>query len=271
MAKTQVKPQIVTQNQFPVVTGPVTRPSFIQKYSEADAGKGYSAKAEDSLVPMIRILQSLSPELKPNNDKYIRGAEVGDILLKSALEPLVKAEKGIVVQPCAFEHCWVEWTPRSKGGGFVARYPLNARPETIERPNPENPTKTKLYVKATGNELLDTRYHYVLVDGRPFVIPFSSTGHTVSREWTQLIKNLGLGPAWERKYRLMPKLRTKMENEWYVFSIDVLRDANLVPIYVETEEEYLAGRAFHDAIVSGEKTAEADEVNQEAESNTVPF
>ncbi len=62
-----------------------------------------------------------------------------------------------------------------------------------------------------------------------------------------------------------------MENEWYVFSVDVVRDINLNPIYVETEEEYLAGRAFHDAIISGEKTAEADETNQESESKEVPF
>jgi hypothetical protein len=245
-------------------TLPDTAPTFLAQYREQDAGKGYSSKAEDGIVPFIDILQLLSPQIKKNNEKYIKGAEAGDILVKGSLNPVVKSEEGIVVQPCAFERKFVEWVPRSKGGGFVTRHDVMPA-DAVERPNPEDETRTVWVRKSNGNQLIDTRYHYVLLNGAPYVMAFKSTGHTVSREWTQLMKMLG-GAAFERKYKVTSKLRTKGDNEWYVFGIDVLRDANGTPLFVETEAEYLAGQALCNSVTAGEKTAEA-EAAEEREEN----
>jgi hypothetical protein len=243
---------------------PAAAPAFLSQYREQDAGKGYSTKAEDGIVPFIDILQLLSPQIKKNNEKFIKGAEAGDIYVKGALEPIVGPEDGIQVQPCAFERKWVEWVPRSKGGGFVTRH--DDKPaDAVERPNPEDETRTVWVRSSNGNQLIDTRYHYVLLNGAPYVMAFKSTGHTVSREWTQLMKMLG-GAAFERKYKVTTKLRTKGDNEWYVFGIDVLRDANGVPLFVETEAEYLAGQALCNSVMAGEKTADAETVEERDES-----
>lgn len=230
-------------------------PAYLQQHLEKDHGRGVSLAAEDGIVPFIRIIQQLSPEIKKNHEKFIKGAEVGDIYLKGALDPIVKGDDGIVVQPCAFEKCWVEWVPRSKGGGFVARH--KAKPsDVIEKPNPEDPSKTKLFRRSTGNEVIETRYHFVRHEGAPYVIGFQSTGHTTSREWTNKIKLLAEGGpivAFSRKYKLTTKIKTKNDQEWYLFNI---ADAG----WVESEEEYMAGSAFAAAIESGMKVAEDEEM-----------
>jgi hypothetical protein len=250
----KASPPAVIEKKAPGL--PAAAPAFLSQYREQDAGKGYSSKAEDGIVPFIDILQLLSPQIKKNNEKYIKGAEAGDILVKGSLNPVVKPDEGIVVQPCGFERKWVEWVPRSKGGGFVTRH--DDKPaDTVERPSPEDDSRTILVRKSNGNVITDTRYHYVLLEGAPYVMAFKSTGHTVSREWTQLMKMLG-GAAFERKYRVTTKLKTKGDNEWYVFGIDVLRDANGTPLFVETEAEYLAGQALCNSVTAGEKTAEEE-------------
>jgi hypothetical protein len=255
----KASPPAVIEKKAPGL--PAAAPAFLANYREQDAGKGYSSKAEDGIVPFIDILQLLSPQIKKNNEKFIKGAEAGDILVKGSLNPVVKPDEGIIVQPCAFERKWVEWVPRSKGGGYVGRH--DDKPaDAIERPNPEDETRTVWVRKSNGNQLTDTRYHYVLLNGAPYVMAFKSTGHTVSREWTQLMKMLG-GAAFERKYKVTSKLRTKGDNEWYAFNIDVLRDDKGTPLFVETEAEYLAGQALCNSVSAGEKTVEAEETAEE--------
>jgi len=253
-----------------VTTLASAKPAFLQKYRE-DAGKGYSHDADDSLVPFIDVLASDNcPQLKKNNEKFIKGAMVGDIILKGAIHPILPGAGGIVVQPCAFEKCWVEWVPRIKGGGFVTRH--KDRPaDAVEKPNPEDETRTK-WIRKNGNEVIETRYHYVLHKGQPYVIAFKSTGHQTSREWTNLMKLLSDGgtlPSYAREYRLTPKLRTKMDQEWYVFSVDVLRDKDGEPTFITDEKQYLAGQAFEKAIRSGTKQAAAEDDERETEATDI--
>jgi hypothetical protein len=232
-------------------------PAYLQKYDE-DKGKGYSKAAEDSVVPFIDVCSSTqNPQLNPRHEKYIKGVMLGDILVKGGMPPFVGGQVGIEVQPCAFDKCWVEWVPRTKGGGFVTRH--KDRPaDTVERPSPEDPTKTRFY-RANGNEVIETRYHYVLFNKAPYVMAFKSTGHTVSREWTNMMKLVGEGgeSSFSHKYKLTTKLKTKGQQEWYIFSITPVLDEDGMAAYVP-EAEYLAGQAFEKAVSSGMKVA-ADE------------
>ena len=254
-------------------TIPTAVPSFLQKYGD-DRGKGYSHDAEDSIVPLVILLSDPKcQELDRNNAKYVPGAEVGDIILKGAIHPLIKGNQGIVVQPCYFEKNWVEWIPRSKGAGFVTRHDYNKKPKDArEIPDPMNANRTK-WVRDNGNELVETRYHYVLCGGQPYVVPFKSTGHTVSKEWTNLIRVLSDGnqiPAFSREYRITTKLKRRMEQSWYMFSIDVVRDEKGDPTYIQSEAQYLAGQAFEKAVSSGQKIAETEEETGET-SYEAPF
>jgi hypothetical protein len=232
------------------------KPDYLQKYTD-DKGKGYSNEAADSVVPFLDVCASTqNPQLNPKHEKYIAGIVLGDIMIKGGTPPFVSGQKGLLVQPCAFDKAWVEWVPRIKGGGFVTRY--SERPSTaVERPSPENPARTRIYNPANGNEIIETRYHYVrLENGQPYVMAFKSTGHTVSREWTQQMKLLG-DAAWAHRYRVTTKLKVRGQQEWYIFAITPVLDADGQPAYVD-EATYLAGEALYNSVASGLKTA-ADE------------
>lgn len=237
-------------------SGSVVIPDWMQEYAQEDAGKGYSHAAEDSIIPFISVLQPLSPQLKPKNEKYIKGAEVGDFYVKGALDPIVKGEDGIEFIQAGFDKWWVEWVPRGKGGGYVGRH--KAKPsDTVEKPNPENPEKMKLYRK-NGNEIIETRYHYGLYKGLPYVIGFTSTGHTVSREWTNMIKMVGEGrPVFAHKYHLTTKMRTKNDQEWFVVVPQPVKKGDTAVL--TTKEEYMAARSLEKAVTSGEKVIEAED------------
>ena len=43
------------------------------------AGMGTENLDAGSALPFIRILQDLSPQLKPNKDEYVEGSKAGDL------------------------------------------------------------------------------------------------------------------------------------------------------------------------------------------------
>lgn len=229
-------------------------PAVLKTAMANDAGKGLSTKSEDNIVPLVRLLQALSPACqrsKPSD--YIEGAEPGDILLKGIA--LVKAKDGLVVQPAFFHRAFVEWKPNRSG--FVCQHE-ELPVDTKEVPDPRDNTKNIL-VRANGNIIQETRYHsvFVYLPGRQsplaFVIPFTSTGHTVSKSWMFLMNSISLNgkraPSWSRLYRLVPKLRQKDNNEWFVFEpIDLG--------WVPDEPTYNIGKQLYESFASGEKVAE---------------
>ena len=256
---TEVAPHVPTAPTAPPAAK--AAPAFLQKYQE-DKNKGYSTAAEDRLVPFIRLLQALSPELKPKNEKFVKGAEFGDIYLKNHVQPIIKPETGIRVQPCAYDHCWVEWVPRGKGGGFVERH--KKRPADVEeRPNPEDPTRVKLYRKSTGNEIIETRYQYVRMNGRAYVMSFTSTGHTAWKNWNELMIAVSEGEAaFSHTYKLVPKLNTKGDQEWYQWTVE---DGSWEWV---DEIEYLEGQKFEKSVRDGLKVAENEEGDSDSETES---
>lgn len=103
-------------------------PSFLDEYAERDAGEGVSTSAADNLVPLVYFLQTNSPQVNRREEKYVPGAEPGDIWLKGAPtgSEIVKGEDGLIFQPCFFYRSVGEWVPRGEGGqgggGFVAEH-----------------------------------------------------------------------------------------------------------------------------------------------------
>ena len=78
-------------------------PAHLAGLVEADAGKGVSTASEDNIIPLVYLLQPLSPQCMRGNADQIEGAQPGDIWLRgSAVQEIVSGEKGIVVQPCDF-------------------------------------------------------------------------------------------------------------------------------------------------------------------------
>jgi hypothetical protein len=234
-----------------------------------DSGKGVSHSQDDNIIPLVYVLQALSPAVNKRNPNYVDGAEAGDLLKRNSIhKPLIKGNEGFIFQPCFFDKVWVEWRPNR--GGFAGTHkdrPADAREEeTIVEGKPR-----KQWVRPNGNVLVETRQHVGYADGEPYVIPFSSSGHTVSRTWMQMMNQQfipgtnKIAPSFAKKYRLTTTERTKDSNSWFVIKVEDLGDAG----WVGSKDEYLKGKMLYDAFASGEK--KAADVEEQGGDNSVPF
>jgi hypothetical protein len=195
---------------------------------------GYSDDQADSMVPILGILQDNSGEVKKRHSRHIDGAEAGDLIIRSLGKIIGMADElpPLLVQPCGFDHMWVEWDGEPGEGVPVGQHAFNSMPsDATEQPDPENPDRTN-WVRENGNRLVDTRYHYVNViddDGSvwPVVIPMSGTNHTVSRQWTSIMKRVRhpRNPAkrahsFFRMYSLRTAFKQRGEQSWYNYKIE---------------------------------------------------
>ena len=141
----------------------------------------------------------------------------------------------------------------------------------------------QVWVRPNGNTVVETRQHMGCADGEAYVMPFSSTGHTVSRMWMQMMNQQvipGSGkvaPSWAKCYTLTSTERTKDGNSWYVFKVsDNGKDG-----WVKTKEEYERGRALYEAFAGGEKraaaaedvegTASSSQSTRDSDDDAIPF
>ena len=239
-------------------------PAALATRMQADAGKGVSTAQEDNLVPLIYLLQALSPQVNKRGNDYIDGAEAGSIWLRNSPHPIVNGEVGILFQPCHFHKDWVEWVPRDSGGGLVARYenlPKDAKSVVDDK----NPNKVR-FVTPNGNEVMETRYHagYAILDdgtALPYIIPLTSSGHGISRQWMFMMNSHATAdgsvvPSWARTYRLKTKQRSNAAGTWFTWEVsegDWVNDA-----------AYERGARLFKAFETGTKQADLpQEGNQE--------
>jgi hypothetical protein len=204
------------------------------------AGAGVSTDAADNMVPLIYVLQPLSPQVdRRNAGEFIEGAEPGDIWLRNSAAAIAKGEQGFEFQPCYFYKEFVEWVPRDDGGGFVGRHDFKM---------------------VDGQELILTRYHagYALRDNQvePYIIPFTSTGHTVSRGWMQQMNTQpwslvpgARAPAFAYAYRITTRQRENKQGRWFQIQIGAARE-------LADKESLDRGLALLKAFESGAKRAE---------------
>lgn len=226
-------------------------------------GRGVSRDQNDILIPMARVLQPLSPEVLDGNPARIEGASAGDILIKNAPQPIVKAKDGFLFQPCHFDTAVVEWKLRSQGGGWVARH--DAMPEGVrEAPDPQNPDR-KIMIGPNGTQMVETRYHTGWLISKdknrppmPLAIPFSSSGHSVSRQWMMLmgLKQLGGKPvdSWAIYYEFKTKMMTRNGKSWFVFNISdagPLVDGVRQEMWVQTKDDFNRGKELFDMMERG--------------------
>lgn len=256
-------------------------PDFMEEAAKADQGKGVSTDQADNLVPLIYVLQPLSPQVSRHKpEQYVPGAEPGDIWLKGAPEPIIKGGHeegaGLLFQPVWFGKCVNEWIPRNpdgSGGGFVARhaaYPSDAQEVVTPGEKPGDKPRKKMVNQDRTHEYIETREHagfaITAAGPIPYIIALSSTGHQVSREWMPLMNRKtvptrdGQGgvlraPAWAALYRLTTRLRTRGSQSWFMLQV---ADAGPkgTPLWVD-KEAYLRGKALYEAFASGAKQAAA--------------
>lgn len=134
---------------------------------------------QDVQRPTIRLLQSNSPQIKKRGEKYVEGAEDGDIYVSGTGDLFSESIRIIVV---GYSRNYVEFKSRDVGGGMVGAHPMNpATVEGMER------GKGGAYIADDGNEFIDTMAYYVLYESPsgqwlPARLFFKSTMLTAGRE-----------------------------------------------------------------------------------------
>lgn len=217
-----------------------------------DASKGTEKIGrEDVALPFIRVLQSLSPELSKRNERFVEGAEEGDLLNTVTLE-IYPGEEGVEFIPCFYEKVFNEWVPRDKGGGYVATY--SSREDAYAQSDPEN-------------DVTDTANIYALVSTpeagwQQAVISLTSTKLRSARRLNSLIlmkkreddEGVYTPPSFAYTYRLRT---VETENDKGRFFVTQVEDGRALEVEGENAKEedvqlYLQGKQFYELVEQGD-------------------
>ena len=178
--------EVATKAETAVAIPKELMDSFVE-----DSGAGTeNVGAEDLKIPFVRVIQSGSPEVKKKEDRFIKGAQVGQIFNTVTRQILSNDEDKIAVIPCGYTKKHLEFVPREKGGGFKGEHAPNSEEVlTAVRDKQSN----KDYLK-NGNELVTSAQHYCKVRNpetgtwQSAIIDMKSTGLKVSRQWNTMIQ-----------------------------------------------------------------------------------
>lgn len=235
--------------------GAVTVPDYGEH-----AGSGFEGtKGSDLSVPFLSILQSNSPQVE---NKDPEGAESG-MLFNTVTRELIKGDEGIVFLPCHKEGpIWVEWVPRTKGGGFVGMH----EPESdavkggteIMHPETGKPTRK---LRHGENELIETFYVYGLLldkEGKEptgfAVVSFTSTKIKPYRDWITAMYTLkGKPPIFANRALIKTAKQQNDAGTFYNFRIDPLGQTWAASLIDPNAEAVLLEEAisFRDMVMSG--------------------
>lgn len=249
------------------------------KMMEQDAGKGVSTAMEDNVVPLVYILQALSPQVVKNDPKYVKGATPGSIWFRGT-KTVIDGDEGILVQPVFFSKCVIEWRPDR--GGFVSRHNVDDPkdiPGARQIKNPKDPSKTK-WISKDDNDLVSTREHVVLVHDvldkpTPFVIPMSGSQHSSSRNWMGLMNSKQVpgtdktAPSFAYLYRMKIEARTDGKNNWFGWAIeDAGGEDGGEPMLVQDVAAYKLARKIEGDFMKGVMRAEVADAPDEGGDGT---
>jgi hypothetical protein len=188
---------------------------------EKDARLGGDLGMRDIAIPYLYILQLNSPQVNPDNDKYIEGASAGKFLLTVRDKVFEGRVNGVTVVPCYYERKIMEWIDRDKGGGLVGSYPAE---DPIMKQAKQN--ERGQWILPNGHMLIDTAYHYVLVQDpetmswTQAIMPMKSTALKISRKLNSVVATAvipgttKMAPRFLYKYNLTTVKEQKDTNVW---------------------------------------------------------
>jgi hypothetical protein len=253
--------------------GPVTMVETAPAF-DADAGAGFEgAGREDMAIPFLAILQSGSPQCKRSEGAYIEGAAEG-MLLNTVTGKVIDTHKApLQVIPCAYTRAFVEWRLRENGGGFVREHAPN--PALLDGAIRDEKNRDVL---PNGNQMNDTRTFYVLVldeDGvpSPAVITMTSTQIKKSKQWLMqqnLLKlrgaagNVYTPPMFASTWTVTTVPESNEKGSWMGWKFE-----HAGYLAGPADPLYLAAKAFHTSIASGETRVDMSKANVDPETGEV--
>ncbi len=229
------------------------------------SGAGYEGTdADDFTTPFLGLLQALSPEVAEGS---LEGARPG-MLINTVSKELHDGKVGVFFVPVATQHVFVEWRPREKGGGIVARH--EKRSDFIKELLAKGEFGS--FKTAEGNEVIETFYMFgYLLDsadapepGSPMVISFTSTKIRVYKAImqtlrTHLLPDRSTAPLWAN--RLLVKTVSQKNNKGSFFNFEITPAKGKVgPSLISPTTEdgqpnplLLYGEMLNEQIVTGQR------------------
>lgn len=192
-------------------------------FFQSNAGAGLdNVTAADMLVPRLTLLQSLSPQLKPRDAAFIEGAQLGNICDVGTGEVF---PEGVHFLPVYYRKDYLEWAPRSSGGGLKGTHGPEILDQTTrnERNQPILPN---------GNLIQETAqfYGFNLSAGRRMCfLPMASTQLKKARKWITLAAGEKLkrgdgsefvAPLFYRTYFLNSADESNAQGDWSGWTIE---------------------------------------------------
>ncbi len=170
----------------------------------------------DLIIPNLKIIQSLSNELIPNNTKYNPDVKAGDIY-DSVTKTIFTNAKVIV---CGMLKYYAEWTPEVRGH-LVNKYLENSEvvQNAIKSAHASNSKATNIKLKTpSGNDLQENYGSILIVKNKngtifPEKFTFAKTNFMVGKELNTIIavyQNGGI-PVFDFSTTLV----TNQKGSWY--------------------------------------------------------
>lgn len=243
----------------------------LEIYDFGDAvGAGADVEQSEIGVPFMNLVQSNSTILTDPAVK-IEGAAAG--MLHNTGSGEVKDSYLLV--PAIRTHTYVEWTPRNKGGGFVASRDPNDPivQAAIERGKVKDAEGKERFQTPEGNELVET-FSLFCIELDPeteeplgmVVVPFKSMGIKVYKKQfmnrvCSFMFDTGNGkinpPMCAHRF-VLSSVDESHENYHYKnFKVTFLNDNDLKKSMMGSNHPaYIAGKELHDVIKEGKLKAD---------------
>jgi len=239
----------------------------------------------DLSIPFLNVMQPLSQMVV---EELIDGIKPGD-LVNSVTKEILK--QPVVLQPVHKEEVWVEWIPRTKGGGLVERHDPNSdvvqqvlKANNNSRIPPKDAEGKRPPFKmpnGSGNDLIETYYVYNLIMDENgvategyCVLSFSSTKIRVQKDWmTAMFTQKGRPPMFANRTRCSTVKEKREAGSSFNFSMQPLnatwRESLIVPdeagmkLLVEAKE-------FREMILSGLAMPDMEGASSEGGTDSSP-
>jgi hypothetical protein len=235
-------------------------------------GQGVSTAKADNIVPQIKTLQPLSPEVTAGRGRP------GDLLVGDTAVP---AAEGIWFQPAFHESVWFEFTPREQGGGFVKSHGEVEVDDGGEELPPAGAKRVKgaawRYRFENGNECVHYRQWSGLLwhakQPYPYAINFTSSGHTVAKKWnmkamsSNRLEDGSSRPLWAHVYHVTTEQKRNSKGTWYLPEIGPavrIDEADGLDVVGSARTAFSVGLDMHEALASRERVVQEPTKDDEA-------
>lgn len=175
----------LTNEQLPVNLG-ISEEDFLK-----DAEDNRPFERDETIIPFLRVLQPLSPTVQEEHPNYVPGAKAG-MFYNLSNEMIYNGKDGITLVPITHQKNYTEWTPISKGGGFVRDWG-----ESLDWQKNCDRDQINAYRPVTrdGTEIVYSIFMFVMIVDKdegtfdPVIMPFSGTQIKKVRKWASAMIN----------------------------------------------------------------------------------